>query len=163
MDFTSLSDWGSAASIVGLVVAAGGLLAVGYQAWGAKRAANQTRKVITNVLIHGSGSRATTMIQEIKNALQKGQWEVGYQLCHTLRGLLGDLRTLNLASESAQSLGTAMESLTAIENELDAAIRKVRGQPQGKHNFNATLSQIQDVLEGIMSEAALRQGERRND
>ena len=157
MDWSSLSDWGSLASLVGLVVAAVGLLVVGYQVTGAKRAAEQTKKAIADVLTFGSGNRASTLIQEIKSVLQKGQWEVGYHQCHTLRALLGDLKMTGLPLQHIQLIDKAVVSLTEMENDLDAAIRKER-EPKGTNRFNASLSSIQITVENILSEAASRRG-----
>ena len=157
MDWSSLSDWGSLASLTGVLVASVGLAVVGYQVTGAKRAADQTRKAIADVLTFGSGNRATTLIQEIKYVLQKGQWEVGYHQCHTLRTLLGDLKMTGLSPEHIKLIDEAVGSLTEIENDLDAAIRKER-EPRGANRFNASLSSIQVTLEGILSEAASRRG-----
>ena len=157
MDWSSLNDWGNLASLAGVLVAAVGLAVVGYQVTGAKRAADQTRKAIDDVLTLGSGNRATTLIQEIKNVLQKGQWEVGYHQCHTLRTLLGDLRMTGLSSQQIQLIGEAMVILTDIENDLDVAIRKER-EPRGANRFNSSLSSIQVTLEGILSEAASKRG-----
>ena len=63
MDWSSFSDWGNLASIVGFVVTLGGLAVVGWQAWGAKQAAEQTkqaaeqtRTAVANVLTFGSGN-----------------------------------------------------------------------------------------------------------
>ena len=157
MDWSSFSDWGSLASIVGATVATVGLAVVGYQVTGAKRAAEQTRKAIADVLTFGSGNLAATLIQEIKFVLQKGQWQVGYHQCHTLRTLLGGLKTTGLSSERIQLIDDAMVSLTDIENDLDAAIRKERA-PRGADHFNASLSRIQVTLENILSEAASELG-----
>ena len=164
MDWSSFSDWGNLASIVGFVVTLGGLAVVGWQAWGAKQAAEQTkqaaeqtRTAVANVLTFGSGNRATTLAQEIKNVLQKGQWQVAYHQCYTLRALIGDLKMTDLSTEHIQSIDEAMVSLTDIENDLDAAIRKGR-DPSGTDYFNASLSSIQTTLEGMMSKAAAGQG-----
>ena len=153
MDWSSLSDWGDLASFAGIAVAFVGLVVVGFQAGGAKRAAEQTRTAVAKVLTFGSGNRATTLTQEIKNVLQKGQWQVGYHQCYTLRALLGDLKMTDLSTEHIRLIDEAMVSLTDIENDLDAAIRKGR-DPSGTDCFNASLSSIQTTLEGIMSEAA---------
>ena len=153
MDWSSLSDWGDLASFAGIAVAFVGLVVVGLQAGGAKRAAEQTRTAVAKVLTFGSGNRATTLTQEIKNVLQKGQWQVGYHQCYTLRALLGDLKMTDLSTEHIRLIDEAMISLTDIENDLDAAIRKGR-DPSGTDCFNASLSSIQTTLEGIMSEAA---------
>ncbi len=157
MDWLSLSAWGDLASLVGLLVAAVGLVVVGYQAKGAKRAAEQTGEAVAGVLIFGSGNRATTLVQEIKLVLQKGQWQVGYHQCHTLRTLLGDLKITGLSKSHVQLIDEAMQSLTDIENDLDAAIRKERA-PSGTDDFNATLSSIQTTVEGILSNAAAGRG-----
>ena len=157
MDWSSFSDWGDLASLSGVAVAVGGLIVVGYQAWGAKQAAEQTKKAVAKVLTFGSGNRATTLAQEIKNVLQKGQWQVAYHQCYTLRALIGDLKMTDLSTEHIQSIDEAMSSLTDIENDLDAAIRKGR-DPSGTDCFNASLSNIQTTLEDIMSEAAAGQG-----
>ena len=157
MDWSSLRDWGSLASLVGVVVALVGLAVVGYQATGAKRAANQTRKAVSDVLTFGSGNRAATLIQEIKLVLQKGKWEVGYHQCHSLRTLLGDLKTIGLSMKHIELIDKAMGSLTTIENDLDAAIRKER-EPKGMDRFNASLSNIQVTIEGILSEATAGRG-----
>ena len=157
MDWSSLSDWGSLASLVGVVATSVGLAVVWYQVTGAKRAANQTRKAIADVLTFGSGNRASTLIQEIKVVLQKGKWEVGYHQCHTLRTLLGDLKTTGLSSLHIQSIDDAVVRLTEIENALDVTIRKGR-EPKGANGFNASLSRIQVTLENILSEAALARG-----
>ena len=157
MDWSSLSYWGNLASLVGVVVALVGLIVVGYQASGAKRAAEQTRKAVADVLTFGSGNRSTTLIQEIKYVLQKGQWEVGYHQCHTLRTLLGDLKLTGLSMQHIRLIDDAMASLTDIENDLDAAIRKER-EPKGTNRFNASLSSIQATLEDILSVAAVGRG-----
>ena len=158
MDWSTLSPWGSLASIVGVVVASVGLAIVGIQAAGAKRASVQTRERIDDVLTFGSGNRASTLIQEMKIVLQKGKWEVGYHQCHTLRALLGDIKRTGLSSEHTKSIDKAMTNLTNIENDLDVAIRKSQ-DPRGMDSFNAFLSDIQDTLEDILSKAASRQGE----
>ncbi len=158
MDWSSLGDWGSLTSIVGFLVALGGLIFVGFQAAGAKRASDQTRERVDNVLTFGSGNRASTLIQEMKNVLQKGKWEVGYHQCHTLRALLGDIKRTGLSSQHDQSINEAMENLANIENDLDAAIRKGQN-PRDIDRFNASLSSIQDTLEDILSKAASGQGE----
>ena len=134
-----------------------GLVVVGYQATGAKRAADQTRKAVADVLIFGSGNRASTLIQEIKYVLQKGQWEVGYHQCNTLRTFLGDLKMTGLSIQHIGMIEGAIEDLINIENDLDAAIRKER-EPRGSNRFNASLSGIQVALDGILSEAAARRG-----
>ena len=134
-----------------------GLIVVGYQATGARRAADQTRKAISDVLTFGSGNRATTLIQEVKHVLHKGQWDVGYHQCHTLRTLLGDLKTTGISQAHVQLIDEAVKSLTDIENDLDAAIRKER-DPKGADSFNASLNRIQVTLEGMMSEAASARG-----
>ena len=157
MDWSSLSDWGSLASLVGVVATSVGLAFVWYQVTGAKRAADQTRKAIADVLIFGSGNRASTLIQEIKYVLQKSKWEVGYHQCHTLRTLLGDLKMTGLSLQHIQLIDKAVVSLTDIENDLDAAIRKER-EPRGTNRFNASLSSIQVTLEDILSEAASGRG-----
>ena len=97
------------------------------------------------------------MIQEIKYVLQKGQWEVGYHQCHTLRALLGDLKMTGLSSQHIQSIDDAVGSLTDIENDLDAAIRKER-EPRGTNRFNASLGSIQVTVEDILSKAASGRG-----
>ena len=158
MDWSTLSPWGSLASIVGVVVASVGLAIVGIQAAGAKRASVQTRERIDDVLTFGSGNRASTLIQEMKIVLQKNKWEVGYHQCHTLRALLGDLKRTGLSSRHVRTIDEAMDNLTEIENDLDAAIRKQR-EPTGMDSFNASLSIIQVALDDILSEAASRQGE----
>ena len=117
----------------------------------AQRTAEQTRIAIDGVLTFGSGNRATTLIQAIKTALQKGQWEVGYHQCQTLRGLIGDLRTSSLSPQHAESVDEAVSSLTAIENDLNAAIRK-KQTPERADGFNESLSIIQNTLENILSE-----------
>ena len=157
MDWSSLSDLGSLASLVGVLVASVGLAIVWYQVRGAKRAAEQTRQAIADVLTFGSGNRASTLIQEIKYVLQKGQWEVGYHQCHTLRALLGDLKMTGLSLQQIHSIDEAVASLTDIENDLDAAIRKER-VPKGTNHFNASLSSIQVALEEILSKAASERG-----
>ena len=157
MDWSSLSDWGSWASLVGVVVAVVGLAVVWYQVTGTKRAVDQTREAIADVLTFGSGNRASTLIQEIKYVLQKGQWDVGYHQCHTLRALLGDLKMTGLSLQHIQLIDEAVVSLTDMENDLDAAIRKER-EPRGTNRFNASLSSIQVTLEDILSEAASRRG-----
>ncbi len=148
---------GDLASLAGVAVAFVGLVVVGYQARGAKRAAEQTRKAVADVLTFGSGNRSTTLIQEIKYVLQKGQWEVGYHQCHTLRALIGDLKITGPSTQHIQLIDEAMVSLTDIENDLDAAIRKER-EPRGTDCFNASLSIIQATLEDIVSEAAAGRG-----
>ena len=157
MDWSSLSDWGSLASLAGVLVAAVGLGAVGYQVRGAKRSVDQTRKTISDVLTFGSGNRASTMIQELKLALHKGRWEVGYHQCHALRTLLGDLTTTGLSSQHTESISEAMLRLTGIENDLEAALRKNR-EPRGANGFNAALSTIQLAVENILSEATSKRG-----
>ena len=157
MDWSSLSDWGSLASFAGVLAASVGLVLVGYQANRAKRAAEQTQRAIDNILTLGSGNRATTLLQEIKNVLQKGQWEVGYHQCSTLRALVGDLRMIGLSSQHSQLVDQAVVSLTEIENDLDSAIRKKR-TPRGADHFNTSLSKIQITVENILSEAASGRG-----
>ena len=158
MDLSSFSDLGSLASLLGLVVASVGLFVVGYQAAGAKRAADQTRQAIADVLTFGSGNRAATLIQEIKYVLQKGQWDVGYHQCNTLRTLLGDLKMTGLSSQHVKLIDEAVTSLLEIENALDTAIRKQR-EPRGVDRFNTSLSSIQVALGDILSEATTRRGE----
>ena len=157
MNWSSFTDWGSLTSLIGLGVAGVGLIVVGYQATGAKRAANQARKAIADVLTFGSGNRATTLVQELKNVLHKGQWEVGYHQCHTLRTLIGDLKMTGISLEHIQLIDEAVVSLTDIENDLDAGIRKER-EPKGADDFNASLSDIQVTLESILSKAASSRG-----
>ena len=138
----------------------GGVSGLGYcgvSSHGAKRAADQTRKAIADVLTFGSGNRASTQIQEIKYVLQKGRWEVGYHLCHTLRTLLADLKTPGLSLQQNQSIDNAVISLTEIENALDAAIRKDR-EPRGADRFNASLSSIQVIIDDIFRDAASGRG-----
>ena len=157
MDFSSLSHWGSLASFFGVLVAAVGLYLVGIQANRARRAADQTRKAIDNVLTFGSGNRAATLSQDVKHVLHKGRWEVAYHQCYTLRALLGDLKMTALSSEQIESIDQAVDSLTEIENDLDAAIRKKR-VPKGADSFNESLSNIQVTLENILSRAASGRG-----
>ena len=157
MDWSSLNDWGSLASLVGVAVASVGLLVVGIQVTRAKRVADQTRKAIDNVLTVGSGNRAATLTQDIKQVLHKGQWEVGYHQCPTLRALLGDLKVTGLSLEHDKLIDKAVVSLTDIENDLDAAIRKKR-VPSGADSFNESLSNIQVTLENILSRVASGQG-----
>ena len=135
-----------------------GLAIVGLQAAGAKRASLETRERIDSVLTVGSGSRATTLIQEIKIVLQKGKWEVGYHQCHTLKALIGDLKRTDLSSEHIKSIDKAIVDLTNIENDLDAAIRKEQN-PRDMDRFNESLSIIQNALEDIIGEAASKRGE----
>ena len=135
-----------------------GLVIVGLQAAGAKRASVQTRERIEEVLTFGSGNRASTLIQETKIVLQKGKWEIGYHQCHTLRALLGDLKRTGLSLEHMKSLDEAVDNLTNIENDLDAAIRKER-DPRGMESFNACLNVIQVTVDDILSEAASGRGE----
>ena len=158
MDWLNLGDWGSIASITGFLVASVGLVIVGLQAASAKRAAVQTRERIDEVLTFGSGNRASTLIQETKIVLQKGKWEVGYHQCHTLRALLGDLKRTGLSYQQKQSIDEAVDNLTDIENDLDAAIRKER-EPRGMDRFNASLNIIQVTVEDILSEATSGRGE----
>lgn len=157
MDWSSLTDLGSLASLLGLLVATGGLIAVGIQATAAKRAANRTSARVANVLVIGSGNRASTLIQEIKYVVQKGQWAVGYHQCHTLRGLLVDLKSSQLSTERVELIDKALKTLTELENDLDVAIRK-RKEPSGADRFNSTLSDVQLTLDEIMSEATSRRG-----
>ena len=157
MDWLDLSRWGSVASLAGLVVALVGLGFVGYQAWGAKRAANQTREAVADVLTFGSGNRAATLIQQLKDMLHKEQWEAAYYQCHTLRALIGDLRMTASSPEDIQMIEGAVASLTEMENDLDAGIRR-KVEPRGADGYNAALSEIQVALESILSKAAARRG-----
>ena len=83
--------------------------------------------------------------------------EVGYHLCHTLRTLLADLKTPGLSLQQNQSIDNAVISLTGIENDLDAAIRKDR-EPRGADRFNASLSSIQVIIDDILRDAASGRG-----
>ena len=154
----SFGDWGNLTSIIGLAVSFLGLCWVGFQAWDAKRVAFQTRRAIVDVLVFGSGTRATTLIQELKNALLKGRWEVGYHLCHTLSAMIGDLKMTDPSPKHAQSIEDAVKRLIRIENALYAAVQKgEEEEPKGVGSFNASLSNIQADLEEILRSAALKQ------
>ena len=157
----SFGDWGTLTSIIGLAVSFVGLCWVGYQAWDAKRVAFQTRRAIVNVLVFGSGTRATTLIQELKNALLKGRWEVAYHLCHTLGAMIGDLKMTNPSPDHAESIEDAIKRLIRIENALYVAMQKgEQEEPKGVGSFNASLSYIQADLEEILRSVALNeQGE----
>ena len=157
MDWLDLSWWGSAASIVGLVVALVGLGFVGYQAWGAKQAASQTRDAVTDVLTFGSGNRATTLIQQLKHLLQKSQWDAAYHQFHTLRTSIGDLKMSATTPEDIQRIEEAVASLMEMEEDINVGIQKER-DPTNADSHHATLNSIQATLEGIMRHAAARRG-----
>ena len=88
---------------------------------------------------------------------RKANGEIAYHQCHTLRALLGDLKMTGLSLEHVQMIDKAVNSLTGIENNLDAAIRK-RRDPRGMDRFNASLSSIQVTLEEILTEATSGRG-----
>lgn len=157
MNWPDFSWWGSAASVAGLVVAVVGLAVVYRQATGAKRSADQTREAVADVLTFGSGNRAATLIQQLKDLLHKKQWEVAYYQCHTLRALIGDLRMTGVSPDEMLLINRAVERLAAMENDLDAGIRR-KVEPAGVDDYNAALSQVQDTLQGILTKAAARRG-----
>lgn len=157
MNWGSFIDWGSLASIVSLGVALIGLGVVGHQAFGARRAAEQANKAVSNVLTQGSGNRAVALLQQLKILLQKGRWEAAYHQCQTTRALLNDLRITGLHQPQFQLIDQAVEDLTDIENDLDTSIRK-GNIPARTDDFNSALSRIQTELEAILSKATASRG-----
>lgn len=150
-----LDNWGSFASLTGILISAAGLwaavVAMGRagkakeSAEAAELAALQTRKAITAELAVIELQRAIALIQRIKDLIQDNRWEVTQAHYQPLRTMLSDLseRFPPVDSDDLQMLHAAIFNVTVIDNTV---ARKLTGSENLLEEAD-----VREVLNGIQS------------
>jgi hypothetical protein len=162
MDFLT-DNWGSLASVVGVVVSVVGLSLVVLQASRARSAAEaaevatvETRGAIGSILAVVDLERAIALVQRIKALHQIDKLEAALEHYQTLRYMLADIQTrhLGLTDQERDKLGEAVPQITAIENR----VRETLGTglpPVEVSRVGLTLNVLQESLERIASGARI--------
>lgn len=158
-----LNNWGSFASVLGLLIT---IVMVGLavhragqaqkSATAAKVAAEETQKSIAGVLTIVDLERAIAMVQRLKTLHRDRKWEVSLELYQPLRVMLTNINTRGTIDKEV--LRAAVPQIRIIEDSVTRALSE-GGNPTGERNFPRILNNIQTGLEEISSAAYLQESE----
>lgn len=158
-----LNNWGSFASVLGLLIT---VIMVGLaihragqaqqSASAARVAAQETQKAITGVLTIVDLERAIAMVQRLKTLHRDRKWEVSLELYQPLRVMLTNINTRSTIKKEA--IQSAVPQIKVIEDSVIRALFDGE-EPSGERNFPRTLNNIQVGLEEIASVAHLTESE----
>ncbi len=161
-----LDNWGSFASLVGVIISAAGLAAalVAMQRAGKARdsaaaaelASRETSEAIAAVLLVVELQRAIALIQRIKVLIRDGLWLVSLEHYQPLRAMLSDIKGRFPISQSeyARILDDGIRQVTVMENSISSA-RASGGDPSVQGEPAEVLNNLQEDLEQIASSTYL--------
>jgi hypothetical protein len=157
-----LDNWGSFASLVGVIISAAGLAAalVAMQRAGKARdsaeaaelASRETRDAITGVLVMVELQRAIALIQRIKDLIQDDLWVLTLGHYQPLRAMLADIRGRFQSAHpiDLQVLQDAINQVTVIDDVV-AKILKDGLDPSVETDVREILNELQAQLERMAS------------
>ena len=157
-----LDNWGSVASVLGLVVtAAGGIISyLAFRRAGKARdaaaaaevASKETRAAMVSALAVVDLQRAIALLQRLKALHRDRKWEIGLEQYQPLRAMLADIEGRHALPDPEQhkALREAIPQLQFIEDAVASALAEGR-EPSPAAGFDQTLNSIQTSLEGIAS------------
>ena len=161
MEFWSVT-WGDVATVVGMIIALGGLGWAIKEAHGArsaseaaKTAASETRDQIARHLQAADLQRAIGLIERIKTLHDNDRWEASREHYQTLRAMLSDViaRCPEDQAVVREKLATARTIVGDVEDfvrgRVDCAIPE-----RDRSRLNQSLSHIQSDLEELASNVA---------
>lgn len=167
------STWGDVATLVGIVVALGGLGWAIREAHGARSAseaaeatARDTRDQIARHLQTVDLQRAIGLIQRIKTLHDNDRWEASRELYQSLREMLSDIIT-RCPDEQADVRKKLMAARTTVSKTEESVRRRVSSTQAVsdtiRSQFNKKLNGIQSDLEELASSVGFgdSQGETR--
>ena len=153
MDYL-VANWGSFISLVGLLVALVGLAwairragQASAAAQAAERASIETRAALARSLNNSDLQKAIAMIERLKEAHGRREWEVALVLYYQLRTILRDIQVATPREYGSFVLGLRedISNITTIEN----TIRTDR--PEVVSGSIEVLSSVQDRLGTLAS------------
>lgn len=165
-----LDNWGSIASVAGVVVSLLGLWAAlvavkragkaRESADAAQKATVETRAAMTRVLTVVDLQRAIALIQRLKDLHRDSKWQASLEHYQPLRAMLADIdsRLPTLSAELRSDIRIAIPQIVVIENNVDEAVRGSI-QPSGLSSFNEVLNEIQVNLVNLASSTFTVEGE----
>ena len=154
-----LDNWGSFASLLGLIITTIGLIVVFRRAGEARTSAaaaaaasRETRKAIVRVLTVADVQRAIGLIDRLKSLHRDSKWDTSVGHYADLRHMFADINATHPAptEEVHATLREAIQQITVMENSVDRALR-AGSQPVEALNFNERLNTIQQNLAEIAS------------
>ena len=154
------ANWGSLASVVGVVLSLGGLGWAIKEARGAKSAsraaqmaANETRDQIALHLRTVQLERAIGLIQVIKSLHNSDGWVAARELYQVLRTMLSEIiaRCSENQTEFRERLANDRIIVKDIENLVDEHINQGI-EDSRRANINRQLNEIQSDLEDLANE-----------
>ena len=159
MDFWS-TTWGDVATVVGIIIALGGLGWAIKEARGARSAseaaetaAGETRDQIARHLQAVDLQRAIGLIERIKTLHDNSRWEASTEHYQTLREMLSDVivRCPDDQGEVREKLATARTIVTEMDNLVRE--RSSGGVSESDRSlFGRSLNDIQSGLEELASD-----------
>ena len=153
-------NWGSLASVTGVVVSLAGLAWAIIEARGARSAsqaaraaANETRSDIARHLQAVDLQRAIALIQRIKLLHDTRRWDAALEQYQSLRGMLSYIIARCPESQTGirDRLDDAREAVTSIENFVGRHIGQDIGN-RDRSRLNRILNRIQSDLEDLASD-----------
>ena len=154
-------NWGSLASVTGVVVSLAGLAWAIIEARGARSAsqaaraaANETRSDIARYLQAVDLQRAIALIQRIKLLHDTGRWDAALEQYQSLREMLSYIIARCPESQTGirSRLAIARAAVTGIENAVGRSIRQGI-EERDRSRLNQRLNRIQSDLEELASDA----------
>ena len=154
-----ISNWGSLASVVGLVISAVGLIWAIIIARGARlasraaqSASQETSAQIARHLQSMNLERAIALIQRLKLLHRFERWEAALEQYQALRMMLSEILAIipESATEPRQALHDAIQTVRIVESSVE--VQSVdRLEPEAKVRLNRRLNSIQSRLESLVS------------
>jgi hypothetical protein len=156
-----LSDAGSIASLVGVVVSLGGL---GFAIWqlrglrgetrAAREAIEETRQAVSRDRAIADASRARELVLALKRIHLNGEWVRALDIYVQVRKGLVDIqnRYPGLTQEDSENIKSGIDMLGTIERTVEAA-EAANGiiSPETTGEFNRYLTDIEIFLDGLES------------
>lgn len=133
-------DW---LNIAGILLAIVGFGVTIWQAWAARRAAEQARDQVRGSQTIASLATAVAIVEEIKRLQTAGAWPVVVDRYSTLRGCL-----IEIQGSSDAKLAGSIRKLKTSEKEIAEAMRD--GTPLDPVKMNEILNTEADKLKEIL-------------
>ncbi len=145
-------NWGSIASVLGVIVSAIGLWWAVQRAGQARDSAKAAEAAVLQSLVVTDLERAIALIQRIKLLHRDGKWEASQEHYAPLRRMLTDIseRHSSLGPDDSAVLREAITQITVIDIDVNESLRASR-EPSEISRADRVLSEAQEKLEVVAS------------
>ena len=159
MDYLA-TNWGDAATVIGIIVSLVGLGWAIKEAHGARSAsqaaelaAKETKDQIAHYLQVVDLQRAIGLIEQIKTLHDSERWEASTEHYQTLRAMLSDV--IVRCPESRYNAREELASARTVVREMEDIVRERDSHgvaESGRSQLNQSLNEIQSILEELASD-----------